>query len=87
MPDPDAHVLDLQVGEGLQVLIKQPSLEGRSRAGHLPYFLIFSIKEIIFLAFFIKLIRLGVDFLNRNGAEIGYTLQGYSFKEIGTFYL
>ena len=27
---------------------------------------------MIFFAFFIKLIWLGVDFLDRNGAEIGY---------------
>ena len=35
------------------------------------FFNVFNFKNYIF-AFFIKLIWLGVDFLNRNDAEIGY---------------
>ena len=42
------------------------------RAGHLRYFLIFQQWKLIFFAFFIKLIWLGVDFLNRTGTEIGH---------------
>ena len=43
-----------------------------TRAGHLRYFyMFFNYKNDIF-ALFNKLIGLGVDFLNRNGAEIGY---------------
>ena len=38
----------------------------------LAVFFYFSIIKMILFAFFIKLICLGVDFLNRNGAEIGY---------------
>ena len=40
-------------------------------AGHLRYFLIFSIIDDYFSSFFVKLIWLGVGFLNRTGAEIG----------------
>ena len=40
--------------------------------GHFWYFIIFSIIKKWFSAFFIKLIWLGVSFLNRTGAEIGY---------------
>ena len=43
-----------------------------TRAGHFRYFWIFSIIKNYFFAFFIKLIWLGVGFLNRTGAEIGY---------------
>ena len=42
------------------------------RAGHLRYFLILSIIKMIFFAFLNNLIRLGVDFINRNSAEVGY---------------
>ena len=45
-----------------------------TRAGHFRYFLVFSIIKNDLLAFFIKLIWLGVGFLNRSGAEIGYKL-------------
>ena len=45
-----------------------------SRAGHLRYFFIFSLIKNEFFAFFIKLIWLGVGFLNRTDAEIGYWL-------------
>ena len=40
------------------------------RAGHFWYFLIFSLLNIFFFCIFIKLIWLGVGFLNRTGAEI-----------------
>ena len=44
------------------------------RAGHLRYFLIFSLLKKWFFAFF-KLIWQGLGFLNRTGAEIGYWLE------------
>ena len=40
------------------------------RAGHFRYFWIFSLIKNDFFAFFIKLIWLGVGFLNRTGAVI-----------------
>ena len=43
-----------------------------ARAGHFRYFLMFSILIKMIFAFFIKLIWLGVGFLNITGAEIGY---------------
>ena len=45
-----------------------------SRGGHFRYFLVFSLIKNEFVPFFIKLIWLGVGFLNRTGAEIGYQL-------------
>ena len=44
----------------------------QNRAGHFRYFLIFSIIKKRCFAFFIKLIWLGVGYLNRIDAEIGY---------------
>ena len=43
-----------------------------ARDGHFRYFLIFSLIKKWFFAFFIKLIWLGVGFLNRTGAEVGH---------------
>ena len=42
------------------------------RAGHFRYFLNFFNNKKWFFAYFIKLIWLGVGFLNRTGAENGY---------------
>ena len=42
----------------------------------------FTNKKLIFFAFFIKLIWLGVGFLNRTGAEIGYYLHKKRKKSI-----
>ena len=84
----DVHITRTRCCSRVQIqpCIQQTNLQVPTyRAGHFRYFLIFSLIKNDFLHFFIKLIWLGVGFLNRTGAEIGYQLDK-KCKEIIFYY-